>query len=77
MRGAASGRVQGAVLLAVLEGSMCVASPMQSVQSSPYFEHWPGVQKSREILATALSREFFDESVILEKPVVSPRSPHL
>ena len=46
------------------------------MQSSPYFEHWPGVQKSREILAAALSREFFDESVILEKPVVPLSLPH-
>lgn len=49
---------------------LCYLLTEKSVQSSLYFKHWPGVPKSREILADKLSREFVGETVVVEKPVI-------
>ena len=49
---------------------LCYLLTEKSVQSSSYFKHWPGIPKSREILADKLSREFVGETVIVEKPVL-------
>ena len=48
---------------------LCYLLTVKSVQSSSYFQHWPGVEKSREILADSLSRAFIDDKVVVEKPV--------
>lgn len=48
---------------------LCYLLSVKAVHNSPYFQHWPGVQRSREILADTVSHSFLDESVILEKPV--------
>ena len=55
---------------------LCYLLTLKSVQASPYFRHWPGVQKSREILADRLSTEFVDESLVSEKPVSLQLSLH-
>lgn len=48
---------------------LCYLLTLKSVQASPYFQHWPGIPKSREILAERLATEFIDESIVIEKPV--------
>lgn len=52
---------------------LCYLLSVKAVHNSPYFQHWPGVQRSREILADTVSHSFLDESVILEKPVALAR----
>ena len=49
---------------------LCYLLTVKSVQSSAYFQHWPGVEKSREILAASLSRAFIDDKAVVEKPVL-------
>ena len=49
---------------------LCYLLTVKSVQSSAYFQHWPGVEKSREILADSLSRAFIDDKAVVEKPVL-------
>lgn len=49
---------------------LCYLLTVKSVQSSSYFQHWPGVEKSREILADSLSRAFIDDKAVVEKPVL-------
>ena len=41
----------------------------KTISSSPYFQHWPGIIKAREILFKTLSTGFQEAPLILEKPV--------